>query len=423
MKEGVASLKVGIDKYTPVTENLWYEIPNPPYPPSIPDAFTIGTSQNKYVTQGFKVNEACSLKMVGIIVWQQWGQSPPGLKVMIYTDDGNGNPNTKLGEATFSGINTTENWRFAEFGTAISLSGATQYHRVYCRTDEGTGDYYECRDRYGDPSYDYVQYGTSLSTLTAKTDCDLIFRCFKDEATQNYHFKITSLGAKNISGLLGIEYWIKSNKTTANWLQASMGESALGEQTNNPTIATSWSGIAWDISEIAPASRDAIVYFGFKVLDADQSGVSDWGPRNGKIWLWIDYIRAAGLKEIKVKFSDEILRLFPPRVHEGFRDGCWPDYYLADSLKIKPESIEIDGLRAILSFELTIDWTNLDTGSEKIASGTMFILLNPQKMGQLLPPKSRLHAPVVLRESEAVTIPATQIGDVLAVFIMTPVGI
>lgn len=324
LKEGSASLKVAIDEYTPVTENLWYSIPNPPFPDQIPGTFLVGDLYTKYVTQGFKVPSACNLKRVGIIVWKyDWG-NPPGLKVMVYDDDGNGNPNTKLGECTFSGINDTQNWRWATFSSAISLSASTQYHLVLCRTDESYGDCYEFRfdggGKYGDAQYDYMQWGQSLSSLIKKTDSDFIFRCFKDEATVNNHFKITSLGSKDISDYLGLEYWIKSNLTTANWLQASMGESALGEQIDYPGITETWSPINWDLSGISVENRDAIAYFGFKVINPDQDNVVDWGPGDGKIWLWIDNIRSTGDKALKGKCTDRIVVVWPSYSKINVRD-------------------------------------------------------------------------------------------------------
>jgi hypothetical protein len=382
LKEGTASLKVAIDKYTPVTENLWYSIPNPPWPPEIPGVMRIGDLQTKYVTQGIKFPSAGSLKMVGIIVWKPYGENPPGLKIMFYDDDGSGKPNTKLGEATFAGIASypTQSWRWAEFGTAISYSASTQYHLVFCRTDEAIGDCYECRvggDRYGDASYDYVQYGSSLASLTALTDKDFIFRCFKDEATQNNHLKIASLGSKDISQYPSFEYWTKSNLTKADWLQASMGESALGEQTNNPSITSSWSPIAWDISGISEGSRDAIAYFGFKVLDPDQGQIVDWGPGNGKIWLWLDYIRATRGKSIKGKLTDEVVRLWPAAPPIGYRAGCRPKYKSVSEIYVTSGRVEIDGRMAVIESDITVTWSDYVNGTEPASSWIYVYLAKP----------------------------------------------
>lgn len=316
LKEGDGALKVGIDKYTCIAENLWYTIPNPPWPPQAPPAYIIGDSYHKYSVQGFKLDSNYSLKRIGIPLKILNG-SPPGCKVMIYTANGD-KPDTKLGEATFSGITNQEFYRWADFATPISLSAATQYYMIICRTDESGGsDCYQSRygeDKYGDAEHDYFQYGNDLNNLTKNTAADILFRLFKNEATANNHFKITSLGTKDISTYPNFEYYIKSNKMGGggwgNWLQMSMGEAALGEITATPDIVSTWAAISHSLSSIPAADRDAIAYFGFKVLDADppaNPSVSE----HGKIWLWIDYIRAIKDEKVRFKFPSKVVTIYP----------------------------------------------------------------------------------------------------------------
>jgi len=317
LKEGTGALKISVDKYAPVAENLWYTKPNPPWPPELPAYYLIGSSptgSDRYIVQGFKVGANCNIKRIGIPLRKEVGQAPPGCKVMLYDDDGDGNLDNKLGEAEFAGITTSEAIRWADFDPVVAVVAGTQYYLVICRTDEGTGDCYESRqgeNRYGDTQYDYVRKGNALDNLTSYMDVDILFRVFSDEESLNQHFKISALEAKDISLHERLEYWIKSNKTVADWLQASMGEAALGEKTDNVTPGTSWTSETWDISEIAVGDRDLIAHFGFKVLDSeplDDPPSAD----DGKVWIWIDYIRATRNKALKIKFSDELVTIYPP---------------------------------------------------------------------------------------------------------------
>jgi len=188
-----------------------------------------------------------------------------------------------------------------------------------------------------------------------------------------------------------MEYFIKSNKEVSvpanSWLEASMGESALGEQTSKMAISTSWAGKYWDISGIAEADRDAIAHFGFKVLDPDPL---DDPPSSddGKIWLYIDYVRATATKAVKVAMTDGVVKLYPSRVHLGFRDGCRPQYDTAAQIKITSGEIEIDGIRAILSSDLTVTWSDLDAGSEAVSTWYYLYLLKPGRDG--LAPKAKI---------------------------------
>lgn len=289
----------------------------------------IGSSASfTYRPQGFKVDSNCNLKRVQI--WVAKIGAPPGLKVMIYTDSG-GNPDAKLGEATFSGIDASYSLRSADFAPVIALTADTQYHMVFCRTDESHGAAFYSACYYSGNIYPYgtLKYSQDMVTF-GDLYCDLSFQVFSDQESTNNHFKISSLAAKDLSDYKNIEFWVKGS-SAGDIIQASMGEAALGEQTQTIAVTADWVAYAWDISGIANGDKDAIDNFGFKIL----------APNDDSITIFIDYIRATKEKKVKVKFSDEVVTIYPAEAGEGhivlfpwFYDsigqGTWGYVFAAD---------------------------------------------------------------------------------------------
>lgn len=292
IKEGTGALKVEIDKYARKINQ-----------PSHNNYVAIGDStSDMFGGQRFKAPGSFNLKRISIYVRKLGAPWP--LYAYIYSDD-NGDPDALLASTTVSGITEDYEWRHGDFASPPAVVQGNYYWLIfYCQPEVG-GDYYIARVSTANPyegeSCCYGDGGT-VTLPNRYTNWDLAFKIFSDETSLNKHFKISSLGTKNLTDCPKIEYWAQGNSAAnGSGLTFSMGEAGLGEQTGLVAVPSIYTPVWWDISDIANEDKDAIQHLGIKVTYAqDQTAI-----------FYIDYIRGTREKKVKVKFSDEVITIYP----------------------------------------------------------------------------------------------------------------
>lgn len=338
VSEGTGALKVEFDKYS---RKLNQDEDN--------SAFTIGnTPSRKFGGQRFEAPWTGNLKRASIKM-APFG-SPSAMTLYIYSDSG-GDPNASLGSVVIAEPDDGQ-WYNGDFGAAIALTNGTPYWIIV----DSVIDVYKfwvvrtsTLNPYKGTDYCFG-YGNTYQCLNRLTDRDMDFRLFDDTNATGKHLKIASLGSKDLSNVDTVECDVKTSPgPMSGIIKLSMGEAALGEQLHTLTgMGYTYKTMVWDISGIAPTSRDGITEFGVE-LDT---------PDDYTIKMHFDNFRAVGQKKVRVKTSDSILQLFPQVIDRGdpsafdwthatlTTDGNWHDL---DCSSIVPE-----GARFIV-FRVTVE--------------------------------------------------------------------
>ena len=119
-------------------------------------------------------------------------------------------------------------------------------------------------DLTGDATYLWIADIDANSILTLR---QLTKSGFTTLSSQTYGFR-------NLTGLTHIKLWMKVGRK-GSYYKLWFGESAVNEQSYLPIVFTYgnvsgiWQEVLWDISAIANASKDAVRYFGFQILNTD----------------------------------------------------------------------------------------------------------------------------------------------------------
>lgn len=309
-KEGTGSLQILIDKYGQVVAQPLYTTET-----------AVGhNSINLYKGQRWKAPKSFNLKRIKLR-GRKVG-SPTDLTVYVYSDSG-GSVGSLLGTVTISNLSTDVGFGWGDLSTPIAVTSGTYYWFICYVTGTPSEDYYLLYASWDDP-YDgtnsYISRGSTVYLGSDLTNYDFCFFLYSDETSENKHVKLSSISpALDLTGKGSILLWVQGDTNAGNCgLQLSMGESALGEQTNALTpIPTSWGQHTWDISGIGDGSKDAIAHFGIKVTT----------PQDSMAYLYIDYIRAPGVEAFKAMLPTSGVK------------NIWP----ADAEKIQGKDIDTPG--------------------------------------------------------------------------------